>query len=739
MELYIPPPTTFFRMIPPKPVVPAVPLVPIPELPTKLNAPEGTYHLNPIEGFSNIGNPSHPTAAELAKQQQQTSTFLAGASGFMVAGPGMLPQGGGGLGPNGIMYGMNGLPASTAMSYNSTIVNGQSQPPNPVKMSFVNVWFPPKSINDQRSFGGLLGKNQNQQGNLGTDALSPPKEDNYNNYEESINSNEDDASSPPASEFSSIPLELPQINTNINNNYSNNAGKRITFTRNNQSTTNVIPRPKNNLRSSSSTFVTRAQIQENLLKNLSEKGKGKDKGEWARFGFWNLGRTFAWGEENPKTKEPLTRITFSQIPSCHAVNLHTLGPDRVDVIIGFQSGDLIWVDFPSGKYSRLNKGGLLNNTAVLGVHFDPKQPHHLMAHFADSTILKFHLFADDPPTSIMAFVLPWQRYFDSLKESIEPENNNNNANNTNTIQSEENEEEGLIKWKNEDWNLLGTSALNSKKKEDKDFGQWAGKNPIAAYKIEKVKISAMSYSPDGRFLAVAAEDGNLRMIDVAEEQLTDTFAGYFGSLNCVAWSPDSRFVAVGGQDDLITIYSARESRIVARCQGHSAFVTSISFDQSRGEARAYRFASVGEDAKLILWDFSAAALHRPRHHHPTTSHHRLGAGPSSVSLNAGHSHSKSHLPTNVKSSIFHPAPPRSEVAELQPVMARVVEGNLLTGVHMIQSSIVTVSRSAQVKFWTRPPRNQNHLHNNQKSRTNTTTNKNAGMNNRREREISATA
>lgn len=84
----------------------------------------------------------------------------------------------------------------------------------------------------------------------------------------------------------------------------------------------------------------------------------------------------------------------------------------------------------------------------------------------------------------------------------------------------------------------------------------------------------------------------------ADARLTDTFAGYFGALNCVAWSPDSRFIAVGGQDDLITIFSAKENRVVARCQGHSAFVSGITFDYTRGGG--YRFGSVGEDGKLVL-------------------------------------------------------------------------------------------------------------------------------------------
>jgi WD40 repeat protein len=176
----------------------------------------------------------------------------------------------------------------------------------------------------------------------------------------------------------------------------------------------------------------------------------------------------------------------------------------------------------------------------------------------------------------------------------------------------------------------------------------------------------------------------------ADRRLTDTFAGYFGALNCVAWSPDSRFVAVGGQDDLITIFSARESRVVARCQGHSAFVLAITFDYTRGGG--YRFGSVGEDGKLVLvsslrltvspnlchlanwqWDFTAAQLHRPRHHHPNASHHRLAAG---STLSLGHGASKSHLPLGTSATTtgvhYHPAPPRSEVALLQPVMVRSV-------------------------------------------------------------------
>lgn len=56
----------------------------------------------------------------------------------------------------------------------------------------------------------------------------------------------------------------------------------------------------------------------------------------------------------------------------------------------------------------------------------------------------------------------------------------------------------------------------------------------------------------------------------------------------------------GGQDDLVTIFSVMEGRVIARCQGHSSFVSSVAFDPVRTDKRSYRFGSVGEDDKLIL-------------------------------------------------------------------------------------------------------------------------------------------
>lgn len=104
-------------------------------------------------------------------------------------------------------------------------------------------------------------------------------------------------------------------------------------------------------------------------------------------------------------------------------------------------------------------------------------------------------------------------------------------------------------------------------------------------------------------------------------RLLDLFYGYYGGLSCVCWSPDGKYIVTGGQDDLISIWSVAESDLVARCQGHQSWVTSVAFDPWRCDDRNYRFGSVGEDCRLCLWDFNVGMLRRPKAV-STVQHHR---------------------------------------------------------------------------------------------------------------------
>jgi catabolite repression protein CreC len=94
--------------------------------------------------------------------------------------------------------------------------------------------------------------------------------------------------------------------------------------------------------------------------------------------------------------------------------------------------------------------------------------------------------------------------------------------------------------------------------------------------------------------------------------LTDLYSSYYGGFTCVTWSPDGKYVVTGGQDDLVTIWSLAERQIVARCPGHESWVTAVAFDPWRCDDKTYRFGSIGDDCKLLLWDFNVSMLHRPK-------------------------------------------------------------------------------------------------------------------------------
>jgi WD40 repeat protein len=156
-------------------------------------------------------------------------------------------------------------------------------------------------------------------------------------------------------------------------------------------------------------------------------------------------------------------------------------------------------------------------------------------------------------------------------------------------------------------------------------------NPVACWKISNQTITDFAFSPDSKHLAVVGDDGFLRIIDYPQERyvdrrrlcavseggltcarLTDIYSSYYGGFTCVCWSPDGKYVLTGGQDDLVTIWSLPERQIIARCHGHDSWVTAVAFDPWRCDERTYRFGSVGDDCKLLLWDFSVGMLHRPK-------------------------------------------------------------------------------------------------------------------------------
>ncbi|KAF8511148.1 WD40-repeat-containing domain protein [Hysterangium stoloniferum] len=429
-----------------------------------------------------------------------------------------------------------------------------------------------------------------------------------------------------------------------------------------------ISRTTRNLKTTSSTFVTRLQSAEGLSKILQAK-----QGE-VTFLFYNTMKSFIWSEPKAKLmdiscQDPLARITFSAYPTCHDVNHATATHERLDVVIGFSTGDLIWFDPISSRYARINKQGSICNSVCTSVRWVPKSPTLFIVSYTDGSIVIYDKEREDG-----TFTPQSPRSTENLGDYGAPG----------------------------EWNPNEEMFVSMPPWHPADK---TGKNPISHWKLSTMSVLDFVFSPDNRYVAAVSEDGCLRIIDTLSERLVDTFASYFGSLTCVAWSPDGRFILTGGQDDLITVISPWEQRVIARCQGHSSFVSSIGFDELRCDGRTYRFASVGEDNKLIFWDFSSGALHRPKLQVRLRHSLILSSTVSLVLRRRSETIDRStlHLPHNDTNVIrYHPAPSRNDVAILQPVLIKHVEGDILSVISFLSSAVLTVTRSAHIKFWVRP-------------------------------------
>ncbi|KAJ8522375.1 hypothetical protein ONZ45_g1015 [Pleurotus djamor] len=487
----------------------------------------------------------------------------------------------------------------------STVATNANQPSFPTRLSTIVVRFPPP-----KQGGGAPGLAQLLGGNR------EPKKDNH--HLKPVKEKEDGLSLSSSETPEDEPSGSAQENVPASPTTPVEPPAETLFTRAQSKSRGRISRPKHNIRTTSSTFLTRVQSAEHLNKTLQSKQND------CPFFFYNMGRSFLWMDVGSKSKILYPRDTVDStsrwVPSSPTLFL-----------VAHADGTII-------IYDKEREDG----------SFTPKNPNAVGSTDANG--------GWNPLDEIFVTIPPWHP----------------------------------------------TASTGNSGKGDKDK---TVKNPVSHWRVSRKNVADFAFSSDNKYVAAISDDGCLRVIDALGEQLLDCYASYFGSLTCVAWSPDNRFILVEcGQDDLITIFSPWEQRVIARCQGHSSFVASIAFDDIRCDGRTYRFGSVGEDNKLILWDFSSGALHRPKFQ----AHHQRFSMSSTISLAFRRDRSALHLPSigppadENAPQRYHAAPSRNEIAVVQPVLVKHLEGDLLAAVSFLPQALLTSTKNGHTKLWVRP-------------------------------------
>jgi len=95
------------------------------------------------------------------------------------------------------------------------------------------------------------------------------------------------------------------------------------------------------------------------------------------------------------------------------------------------------------------------------------------------------------------------------------------------------------------------------------------------------RIQSVSFSPDGRWLAVGGGDparlGELQVWDIAKRKLTISAPTSYDTLYGVSWSPDSKLIAFGCADNTVRVIEAATGKQVVQMGSHSDWVLSTSF------------------------------------------------------------------------------------------------------------------------------------------------------------------
>jgi len=233
-------------------------------------------------------------------------------------------------------------------------------------------------------------------------------------------------------------------------------------------------KPKSSVTNSGSAFIARTATHENLSRRLASRSPD------GMFAFANVGRSCQWLDlAFPSKGDYLIKILFSKSQFlCHDINKVSATSSHVDIVMGFSTSDIIWFEPFSQKYSRINKNGIINSTAVLDIKWMPGSDNLFMAAHQDGSVIIYDKEQDDA-------------VFDPAMEEGEGRNNTNDDGQDYNVQMH------VIK---------STASRNQKT------------NPVAIWKVSKQAINAIAFATDDRHVALACQNNSWRMIDYVNEE-----------------------------------------------------------------------------------------------------------------------------------------------------------------------------------------------------------------------------
>lgn len=127
------------------------------------------------------------------------------------------------------------------------------------------------------------------------------------------------------------------------------------------------------------------------------------------------------------------------------------------------------------------------------------------------------------------------------------------------------------------------------------------------------RVYAVDYSPDGKYIVTAHNDGTAWLWDATTGKALATFKGHTGPLRRAKFSPDGHYILTTSIDGTVRTWEAPSGKALATLQSFSGELSGGAYGGSDGRGASFSpdsqlIATAGEDGVARVWEVQTGRL-----------------------------------------------------------------------------------------------------------------------------------